>query len=192
MATTLTAADIAGQLEQAQREAGELGTELARLMGELEQAAAAKDYGRAAELKQQADALRPRAMLAQSQAVAIRQTLDGLQEHARQEHAAQIEEERQERAREAHAVATASEKAAVAESERLLAQVKERLADVRQSLRAALAAEATAGQFRQEAYQIAVDAGWQEPSAFGVARPNAVEAAIDFRPLLRAVLQAAE
>src|SRR4051812_27871883 len=95
--TALTATDIAANLQQAEREAGDLGTALARLTGELDQAAQAKDFARAAELKRQADELRPRAMLAHGQAQALRQTLEGLQEHARQEHAAQFEKERQER-----------------------------------------------------------------------------------------------
>ncbi|MEU5633528.1 hypothetical protein ACH47C_26910 [Streptomyces rishiriensis] len=189
---TLTAAGLKAQLEQAQREAGELGTELARLTGELDQAAQAKDFGRAAGLKRQADELRPRAMLAQSQAQAIHLTLEGLQEHARQETAAQAETERQERAREAHAAAAASEKAAVAESERLLAQAREQMNNARESLRLALAAEQSAGEFRQEAHQVEVGAGWQEPSAFGVSRPNFVEASIEGSVLLLAVLRSTD
>ncbi|MET9083743.1 hypothetical protein ABZX77_17920 [Streptomyces sp. NPDC004237] len=186
---TLTAQDIAGQLEQAQREAGELGTELARLVGELEQAAEAKEYERAAQLKKQADLVRPRAMLAQNHAQAIRQTLEGLQEHVRQERAVQIEEERQERAREAHAAATASEKTATDESKRLLAQAKEQLEAAQQSLRQALAAEGMAGQFRQDAYQVAVGAGWQESAPYGVAMPNLIQSWIEQKPLLRDVLR---
>ena len=185
----LTTADLKAQLEQAQREAGDLGTELARLTGELDQAAEAKDFARAAELKRQADELRPRAMLAQSQAQAIRQTLDGLQEHDRQERAVQIEEERQERAREAHAAAMASEKTATDESKRLFGRAREQLKAAQESLRQALAAERTAGDFRQQADQVEVDAGWHEPSAFGVARPNFVEASIDESALLTAVLR---
>jgi len=189
---TLTAPDIAGQLEPAQRKADELGTELARLLGELDQAAEAKDYERAAQLKQQADELRPHAMLAGAKAQALRQTLDGLQEHAEQEHAEQAEKARQERAQEAHTAATTAEKAAIAESERLLAQAKEQLAAAKQSLRAALSVEATAGQYRQEAYQVGVDAGWHEAAMVGVGMPNLVEASIEWKPLLRAVLQATD
>lgn len=189
---TLTAADLNTQLGLAEQEAGDLGTELARLTGELDQAAQAKDFGRAAELKQQADELRPRAMLAQGQAQAIRQTLEGIEEHARQEGAAQAEKERQERAQAAHAAAATAEKAAIAESGRLLAQAKQQLADAQQSLRAALAVEATAGEHRQEGYQVGVGAGWQEPSAFGVSRPNLVEASIEGSALLLAVLRSTD
>ncbi|MEY2243190.1 hypothetical protein AB8A21_09640 [Streptomyces sp. BF23-18] len=183
----LTATDLKAQLEQAQRDAGDLGTELARLTGELDQAAEAKDYGRAAELKRQADELRPRALLAQGQAQAIRQTLGNLREHARQERAAQVEEERQERARKAHGAAMASEKAAAAESERLLGEARQYVRAAREALRQALAAEGTAGDYRQEARQAEVDAGWQEPSAFGVSRPNTVQASIEGSALLTAI-----
>jgi hypothetical protein len=188
----LTAADLKEQLAEAQGEAGELGTELARLTGELDLAAQAKDFGRAAELKRQADELRPRAMLARSQALAIRQTLDGLREHDRQERAVQVEEERQDRARAAHAAVTASEKTATDESKRLFGQAREQLKAAQESLRRALAAEGTAGDFRQQADQVEVDAGWHEPSAFGVSRPNFVEASIEASVLLTAVLRSAD
>lgn len=189
---TMTAPDIAGQLEQAQREARGLRTDLDRAEGELAQAVEAKDYRTADELKQRAADLRPHVLLAEASVDALRKAQDALQEHACQERATAVEKERQEQAQAAHAAATAQEKEAVGEAGRLLAEAKEHVGAARQSLRAALAAESRAGHFAQQAYQAAVDAGWQEPSAFGVGAPNHVEAAIDSVPLLRQILQATE
>ncbi|MEV7387193.1 UvrB/UvrC motif-containing protein [Streptomyces sp. NPDC091215] len=186
---TLTTADIRTQLEQAQRSAGELGTELARLTGEMDQAVEAKDYKRAAQLKQQADELRPRAMLAQSQVQALQQTLDGLQEHHRQENAAEIERERMERYEAVRAQHVAAEQEALAESQRLLEQTKADIATAGESLQAALAAEARAYQARQDAYQAAVEAGLEQPSVYGPAAPNWVRARVDADQLLAALLR---
>lgn len=186
---TVTAKDIAAQLERAQREAGELGTELARLVGETEQAVEAKDYGRAAELKRQADELRPRAMLAQGQVEALRQTVNALEEHRRQENAAEIERERQERYQAAVAEYAAVERDSIAEAGRLFDEAQARISEARETLQAALAAEARAGQARREAHQSAVEAGVEQPRMYGPAAPNYVRARIDADQVLTEVLR---
>jgi len=187
----VTAQDIAAQLAQAQRKAGELGQELARLVGEMEQAVEAKDYQRAALLKQQAGELRPRALLAQGQAQALQQTVDALEEHRRQENAAEIERERQERYEAACAQFAVVERESIAEADRLLGEAKARVAEAGQTLQAALAAEARAGQARRDTHQAAVEAGLEQPSVYGPAAPNHVRARIDADQVLTGVLRRA-
>jgi hypothetical protein len=186
---TKTAPDINGQLEQAQREARELRTRLDQFTGELAQAVEAKDYGRADELKRQADDLRPHVLLAEANTKALQDAASALDEHRRQENAVAIEKERQERYEAARAEHTAAEREAVTEAERLLEETKARIAAARESLQAALAAEARAGQARRSGHQAAIDAGLEQPSMYGVAVPNRVRAHIDADELLAAVLR---
>lgn len=187
---TMTTPDIAGQLEKAQREARDLRGELDRFEGELAQAAGAKDYRKADELKQRADDLRPHVLLAEAGAEALRRTQDALREHARQENAAAVEKERQEHAQALHGEAMAGEKQAMAEAQRFLAEANAAVAAAGNALHAGLAAEERAGQHRQAAYQTAVDAGWQEPSTFGIGAPNHVSAAIDLSTVFAQILRA--
>jgi hypothetical protein len=187
--TTMTAPDIAGQLEQAQREATRLRTDFDRAEGELAQAIEAKDYGTAAELKQRAAELRPHVLLAEANVEAFHKTAEALREHARQENAAQVEKERQERAQAIQVEAMAAEQKALAAAQRFLEEAQAAVATVANALRAGLAAETTAGRHRQTAYQAGVDAGWQEPSIYGAGAPNHVGAAIDLSPMFTEILR---
>lgn len=186
---TMTAQDIAGQLERAQREAAQLRTDLDQAEGELAQAVEAKDYRAADKLKQRAADLRPHVLLAEANVEAFRKTQDALQEHARQENAAAVAKERQEQAQAVQVEARAAEKQAMAESQRFLDKANEAIAAAGAALRAGLAADSAALQHRQTAYQAAVDAGWQEASVYGPSAPNLVGAAIDLSPLFTQILR---
>lgn len=185
----MTAPDIAEQLEQAQREARRLRTDLDRAEGELAQAIEAKNYLKADELTQLAAELRPHVLLAEAQVTAHRNVTQALAEHRRQEQAEAVEKQRQEQARASQQQTIQEEQAAIAESTQLLSEALAMLVSGRKLLRAAQAAEQRAGNARVMGEQIAVDAGWREQAMWGAGLPNAVEAAITDRPILGDLLR---
>ncbi|MEU2859907.1 hypothetical protein ABZ672_16210 [Streptomyces mirabilis] len=189
MATTTAAPDITGRIEQAQREAVRLRGDLERAEGELAQALDAKDYRAAEKAKHRADDLRPHALLAEANVKALQDAASALDAHHRQENAVAIEKERQERYEAARAVHAVAEKEAIEEAERFLAETKASIAAARESLQAALAAEARAGQARRSSSQAAIDAGLEQPSMYGPSVPNRVRAHIDASQLLAEILR---
>ncbi|MET7781506.1 hypothetical protein ABZU94_07240 [Streptomyces mirabilis] len=188
MATT-TAPNIGQQLDAAQREAHGLRTELDRAEGELAQALERKDYETAAALKQKADDVRPHVMLAEAQVQALQSTVEALAEHQRRENAAAVEKERQERAQAIQVEAMAAERKALEESARLFDEAKAGVGKLRDLLRSALHVEQQAGHHRQTAYQARIDAGLEEPSMYGVAVPNHVQAGVDESRLLTEIFR---
>lgn len=177
--TTMTAPDIPTQLAEARRSAQELRTEFDRADGELRQAVEALDYGTANALKRRTDELRPALILADNHVLALEATAKALADHEAQLHAAEREKARQDACDVAVAEAMAGEQAATEEAAKLLAEANEALRTVAAKLRAATAAEGTAGHYRQAAHQAQVDAGRQQHSPFGLAMPNRVRCAID-------------
>lgn len=186
---TMTAPNIGERLEQARREAADLRTKLDQAEGELAQAVEGKDYGRADELKRRADDLRPHVLLAEASVTSLQNAANALEEHRQRENAAAIEKERQERYEAARATFVAVEREAIAEAERLFEESKATIAAARESLQAALAAEGRAGQARRDAYQAAVDAGFEQPSMYGPTAPNWVRARVDADELLAGILR---
>ncbi|MFF2933536.1 hypothetical protein [Streptomyces mirabilis] len=186
---TMTAPDISAQLEQARREAADLRSKLNQAEGELAQAVEARDYGRADKLKQRAADLRPHVLLAEANAKALQDAASALEEHRRQENAAEIERERQERYEAACAQYAEVERESIAEADRLFSEAKDRIAEARQSLQAALVAEGRAGQARRDTHQAAVEAGLEQPRMYGPAAPNRVRAHIDASELLAGILR---
>lgn len=185
----MSSTDVRTQLETARRNATGLRTELDQTEGQLAQAAEALDYQRANTLMQRADELRPTVLLAENSVIALQATVQALDDHEAKLHAAERENERQERAQAALVAHAAEDRAAVADGERLLTEAREHLAAARDCLRAGLAAQDRATAARMAAYQVEVEVGLHEPSAFGVGAANHVSAAIEFSPVLTAVFR---
>lgn len=187
---TRTPLNMNDQLAEAQTQARQLREELDVTESELAQALEATDYRAADAAKQRAEDLRPHVLLAEANVAALTNAVNALQEHVRQGQATAVEQARQERLTAAHAAVHATEREAIEASERLLAEARASVNAAQATLRAALAAEQDAGTARVQAHQIAVEAGWEQPSAFGVSEPNLVKATLEASALLTQIFRA--
>lgn len=185
----MTRTDVhpAEALGPAKETATQLRAQLSALESDLAQALEAKDFGRAEKAQQGANGLRPAVLLAEAHATALGAAVAALRAHDEQENATAVQRDREARAETDRAAAMASEREAHADAQRHLEAAQAAVKEAAASLRQAFAAEARETGFRQEINRIEVEAGWVEPSAFGVSPAQHIGPVIDLDPVLIAI-----
>ncbi|MFK0217756.1 hypothetical protein ACIQWN_06115 [Streptomyces vinaceus] len=184
---TDTAVHPAEALETARAEAKRLRAELASHESTLTQALEAKDYRRAEDAQQKANALRPAVLLAEAQVSAFQAASHALQAHRDAESAAARQREAEEHADAQLAQAAAGEREAHNLAEAYLEAAREAIADAAAALRKAFEAERRESECRRSIHEIEVSAGRADRAGFTNFEVNNVQPVVDLSPALTAI-----
>ncbi|MFE3580558.1 hypothetical protein [Streptomyces vinaceus] len=176
-------------LETARAEAKRLRNQLASHESALTEALEAKDYRRAEDIQQQANALRPAVLLAEAQVSAFQAASDALQAHREAETAAARQRAAEERADAQLAEAAAGEREAHEEAAAHLQAARDAITGAAAALRRAFEAELRESEYRRNIHEIEVSVGRAERAGFNGFEVNNVKVAVDLSPALTAILR---